>query len=57
MEKVNICEVVCEEILANYLEFEKKGITPLFEQADDVIDVWAYVWRLLCFLTKTDRIC
>ena len=30
MEKVNICEVVCEEILANYLEFEKKGITPLF---------------------------
>lgn len=41
MEKVNICEVVCEEILANYLEFEKKGITPLFEQADDVIDVWA----------------
>ena len=41
MEKVNICEVVCEEILANYLEFEKKGITPLFEQADDVIGVWA----------------
>lgn len=41
MEKVNICEVVCEEILGNYLEFEKKGITPLFEQADDVIGVWA----------------
>lgn len=41
VEKVNICEVVCEEILANYLEFEKKGITPLFEQADDVICVWA----------------
>lgn len=41
MEKVNICEVVCEEILANYLEFEKKGITPLFRQADDVIGVWA----------------
>lgn len=41
MEKVNICELVCEEILVNYLEFEKKGITPLFEQADDVIGVWA----------------
>lgn len=41
METVNICEVVCEEILANYLEFEKKGITPLFRQADDVIGVWA----------------
>ena len=41
MEKVNLCEVVCEEILANYLAFEKKGITPVFEQADDEIPVWA----------------
>lgn len=41
MEKVNICEVVCEEILANYVVFEKKGIIPLFEQADDEIEVWA----------------
>lgn len=41
MEKVNLCEVVCEEILANYFAFEKKGITPLFEQADDEIAVWA----------------
>lgn len=41
MEKVNICEVVCEEILANYLAFEKKSITPLFEQADGEILVWA----------------
>lgn len=41
METVNLCEVVCEEILANYLAFEKKGITPLFEQADDEIQVWA----------------
>lgn len=39
LEKVNLCEVVCEEILANYLAFEKKGITPLFEQADDEISV------------------
>ena len=41
MEKVNLCEVVCEEILANYLAFEKKGITPVFEQADEEIQVWA----------------
>ena len=41
MEKVNLCEVVCEEILANYLAFEKKGITPLFKQADDEISVLA----------------
>lgn len=41
MEKVNLCEVVCEEILANYLAFEKKGITPTFEQADDEILVLA----------------
>ncbi len=41
MESVNLCEVVCEEILANYLAFEKKGIIPLFEQADDEILVLA----------------
>lgn len=41
MEKVNICEVVCEEILAGYLDFEKSGITPIFRQADEVICVWA----------------
>lgn len=41
MEKVNICEVVCEEILANYVSFEKRGITPVFEQADDTIFVLA----------------
>ena len=41
MEKVNLCEVVCEEILANYPAFEKKGIRPLFEQADDEILVLA----------------
>ncbi|MEE0264967.1 MAG: HAMP domain-containing sensor histidine kinase [Acutalibacteraceae bacterium] len=41
IEKVNICEVVCEEILANYLAFENKGILPLFEQADSKIIVWA----------------
>lgn len=41
MENVNICEIVCEEILANYFAFEKKGITPQFEQANDEILVWA----------------
>lgn len=41
MEKVNLCEAVCEEILGSYPEFEKKGITPLFGQADDAIWVWA----------------
>ena len=41
MEKVNLCEVVCEEILANYLAFEKKGITPLFEQAGGEVMVLA----------------
>lgn len=41
MERVNICEVVCEEILANYPEFEKRGLTPLFGQADDEVRVWA----------------
>ena len=33
--------MVCEEILANYPTFEKKGITPLFEQANDDIQVCA----------------
>ena len=41
MENVNICDVVCEEILAHYLAFEQKGITPEFHQADQAIQVWA----------------
>lgn len=41
MEKINICEVVCEEILANYPAFEKNNMIPKFEQADDIIWVWA----------------
>lgn len=45
LEKVNLCEVICEEILANYLSFEEKGITPTFEQADD--SVWVLVDRKL----------
>lgn len=41
IEKVNVCEIICEEILANYLQFEGRGITPVFKQADDVVWVWA----------------
>ncbi len=41
MERSNLCEVVCEEILANYIGFEKSGVTPVFRQADDVTWVWA----------------
>ena len=41
MEKINICEVVCEEILVNYPAFEKSNIIPKFEQADNIIWVWA----------------
>lgn len=41
MEQVNLCEAVCEEILANYVSFEKKGITPVFDQSDDEIHVLA----------------
>ena len=41
MEPLNLCEVVCEEILANCPTFEAKGITPLFPQAEGNIPVWA----------------
>lgn len=41
MEKINICDMVCEEILAHYLAFEKRGISPCFEQSDEEIYVWA----------------
>lgn len=41
IEKLNLCALVCEEILANFLAFENKGITPLFNQADDTITILA----------------
>ena len=41
MEKLNLCELVCEEILANCPAFEGKGITPIFPQADGEILVLA----------------
>ena len=48
IEKINLCEVVCEELLANYPNFENKGITPVFEQADGT--VWVQADRK--FLTR-----
>ena len=40
-ENVNLCQVVCEEILAAHPQFEDRGIIPVFEQADEDIWVWA----------------
>lgn len=41
LENVNLCQVVCEEILAAHPQFEKRGIVPVFGQADEDILVWA----------------
>ena len=41
MEKVNLSEVICEEILAESPEIDRKGIEPTFEQAEDNIYVQA----------------
>lgn len=40
-ENVNLCQVVCEEILAAHPQFEDRGIIPVFGQADEDIFVWA----------------
>lgn len=40
-ENVNLCQVVCEEILAAHPQFEERGIRPVFGQADEDILVWA----------------
>ena len=40
-ENVNLCQVVCEEILAAHPQFEDRGIIPVFKQADEDIWVWA----------------
>ncbi|MBR3142075.1 MAG: HAMP domain-containing histidine kinase [Clostridiales bacterium] len=34
IEKVNLPETICEEILAESCEIDKKGIVPVFEQSD-----------------------
>lgn len=40
-ENVNLCQVVCEEILAAHPQFEERGLIPVFGQADEDIFVWA----------------
>ena len=40
-ERLNICEIICEEILAESPEIDKKGMEPSFEQADENIYVTA----------------
>lgn len=40
-ENVNLCQVVCEEILAAHPQFEERGIRPVFGQADEDILVRA----------------
>lgn len=39
LEKVNLCELICEEILAESPEIDKKGIEPKFPQAEENIFV------------------
>lgn len=41
MERINICEMICEEILAESPEIDKRNIEPVFEQADTDITVTA----------------
>lgn len=41
LENVNLCQVVCEEILAAHPQFEERRIIPVFGQADEDILVWA----------------
>ena len=39
MERVNLCEIICEEILAESPEIDRKGLEPSFEQSDENIYV------------------
>ncbi len=39
LERVNLCEVICEEILAESPEIDRHGIEPTFEQAEQNIYV------------------
>ncbi|MBO4389597.1 MAG: HAMP domain-containing histidine kinase [Lachnospiraceae bacterium] len=41
IEQVNLCEIICEEILAQNVEIDRKGLLPKFEQADQNIFVQA----------------
>ncbi len=39
MDRVNLCEVICEEILAESPEIDRKGLEPSFKQSDENIYV------------------
>ena len=41
LEKVNLCEIICEEILAENMEIDAKGLEPRFDQAEQNIYVHA----------------
>lgn len=41
LEKVDAAGIICEQILMNYPAFEKKGITPHFENSDQAVMVIA----------------
>lgn len=40
-EKVNLCEIICEEILAESPEIDRRGLEPSFEQSEQNIYVYA----------------
>lgn len=41
LEKVNLCEIICEEILAENVEIDAKGLEPRFDQAEQNVYVQA----------------
>lgn len=41
LEKVNLCEIICEEILAESVEIDAKGLEPKFDQAEQNVYVHA----------------
>ena len=47
IENVNLCEIICEEILAESPEIDRKGIQPVFEQSEENIFVNADKKKLI----------
>ena len=45
--RVNLCEVICEEILAESPEIDRKGLEPSFEQSEQNIYVFAVKKKLV----------
>ena len=41
LEKVNLCEIICEDILAENMEIDAKGLEPRFDQAEQNVYVHA----------------